>query len=101
MWALAASSACCFACTGGRGRQVGVMADLLVVAVLGKFGCLCAVANRLFIVLRWRVMVCCSRHGNRKIRCFGVSRISDREACSLGMTFQSCVWTALSGRPFQ
>ena len=80
--------------------QVGVMADLLVVAALIEFGCLLAVASRLFIVLRWRVMVCCSRHGNLKIRCFGVSRISDQEACSLGMTFHSCVWTDLAGRPF-
>ena len=81
--------------------QVGVMADLPVVAALIEFGCLLAVANRLFIVLRWRVMVCCSRHGNLKIRCFGgVSRISDREASSLGMTFHSCVWTGLAGRPF-
>ena len=83
-----------------RVRQVGVMADLLVVAALVEFGGLLAVANRLFIVLRWRVMVCCSRHGNIEIRCFGVSRISDREASSLGMTFHSGVWTSLAGRPF-
>jgi hypothetical protein len=83
-----------------RVRQVRVMAGLLVVAALVKLGCLLPVASRLFVVLRWRVMVCCSRDGNRKIRCFGVSGISDREACSLGMTFHSCVWTDLAGRPF-
>jgi len=83
-----------------RVHQVGMMADLLVVAALVKLGCVLPVASRLFVVLRRRVMVCCSRHGNRKIRSLGVSRISDREACSLGMTFHSCVWTDLAGRPF-
>jgi hypothetical protein len=83
-----------------RVRQVGVMADLLVVAGLVKFGCLSGVASRPFIVLRWRVVLFCPWHGKLTIRCFGVPRISDREACSLGMTFHSCVWTDLAGRPF-
>ena len=83
-----------------RIHQVRVMADLLVVAALVKLGCRLPVVSRLFVVLRWRVMVCCSRHGNRKIHCFGAPRVSDREARSLGITFRSCVWTDLGGRPF-
>ena len=62
--------------------QVGAMADLPAVAGLIKFGCLLVVASRLFMVLRWCVMMFCCRHGNRKIRWLGVSRISNEEFCS-------------------
>ena len=64
-----------------RVRQVGVMAGLLVVAGLVKFGCLSMEASRLFIVLRCCVMVFYSGRGNRKIRWFGVSRINNGEFC--------------------
>ena len=60
-----------------RVRQVGVMADLLLVAGLVIFGCLPMVARSLFIVLCCCVMVFCSCSGNRKVRRLGVARISD------------------------
>jgi hypothetical protein len=82
-----------------RGRQVGVMADLLVVAALVKFGCLLAVASRLFIVLCCCAVVFCSGGGNRKIRGLACPDPTMESFAPLGITFHSCVWTDLAGRP--
>jgi hypothetical protein len=66
----------CLLLRGQMVRLINVMAGLLVESGTGEFGRLPAVASRLFIVLRYRVVALGAWHGDRKIRLFGVPRIN-------------------------